>query len=59
MICVLVPWEKNEQWEETFQEGVYKNSIVVVENLELDVSSKELEVREKREGNLIGWCVTC
>ena len=38
---------ENVQWEETFQEGIYKNSIVLVENLELDVSSKELEVREK------------
>lgn len=39
---------ENVQWEETFQEGIYKNSIVLVENLELDVSSKELEVREER-----------
>ena len=39
---------ENVQWEETLQEGIYKNSIVIVENFELDVSSKELEVREKR-----------
>lgn len=43
------------QWEETFQEGLYKNSIVLVENLELDVSSEELEVRVGRRGSY--WMV--
>ena len=43
------------QWEETFQEGLHKNSIVLVENLELDVSSEELEVRVERRGSY--WMV--